>query len=85
MKRATTIRVAKHGLIPFTPRMRDGLALLHRGEDLAVERTHIGRPTKQRLSKFGLAEYTTPRDWDGPMRLTDEGRRVWADFVKEMT
>lgn len=67
--------------IPMTPRMKLALRALETGEDLAFERTCVGRPTKQRLAKYGLAEYLTPKDWDGPMRLTPKGSR----FLRRMT
>lgn len=37
----------------------------------------IGRPTKQRLAKYGLATYTgAAGDWDGAMQITDAGRQA---------
>lgn len=62
--------------IPMTPRMKRALRALEAGEDLTFEHTCVGRPTKQRLAKYGLAEYLTPKDWDGPMRLTAKGAQL---------
>lgn len=62
----------------LTPRMRDGLRALAGGDCLDFETTSVGRPTKQRLAKHGLAEYLAPKDWDGPMRITDAGRTALA-------
>ncbi len=71
----------------LTPKMCAGLKLLVEGNDLDHGHCHTGRPTKQRLAKFGLAEYLTPQDWDGPMRLTDKGRTtatmLGIDYPKE--
>lgn len=61
---------------PLTPRMLVGLRALVEGEILDFSTTCVGRPTKQRLAKFGLATFDRPRDWDGPMRLTPKGLRV---------
>lgn len=56
----------------LTPRMKLALRALAQGEQLNC----AGRPTKQRLAKYGLAEYTNgPKDWDGPQRITAKGRR----------
>lgn len=60
--------------VPLTPRMRQALAALALGEQLVC----AGRPTKQRLAKYGLAEFLTPRDWDGPQRITMRGRALLA-------
>ena len=61
---------------PMTPNMRRALKQLAAGEKLIC-----GRPTKQRLAKFGLAEYRpaeTVEDalykWDRDMVITDRGR-----------
>lgn len=62
--------------VPFTPRMVAGLKALQAGDTLDFATTCVGRPTKQRLAKFGLAEYLTPKDWDGPMRITAKGVRA---------
>jgi len=58
---------------PLTPRMKIGLVELKAGKTLAYSTTSVGRPTKQRLAKFGLAAYDTPKDWDGPMHITPKG------------
>ena len=60
----------------LTPRMRKGLILLARGDNLSYAHTCVGRPSKQRLAKYGFAEYVTAKDWDGPMRITDKGWRA---------
>ena len=61
-----------------TPRMRAALRKLAAGDELHPDHPPppdgIGRPTKQRLAKHGLARYTgTPGDWDGPMQITSDG------------
>jgi len=60
----------------LTPRMREGLRLLAQGNHLAEAGCCVGRPSKQRLAKYGFAEYVTPKDWDGPMRIMDKGWRA---------
>lgn len=62
---------------PLTPRMREALKLLAAGDEMPFAHTHIGRPTKQRLAKYGLAEHLKPKDWDGPMRITEKGLRAF--------
>lgn len=66
--------------IPMTPRMKYALAQLAGGDSIPFAKTSVGRPTKQRLAKYGLAEYLEPRgpglDWDGPMKITNRGRRA---------
>jgi hypothetical protein len=59
----------------LTRNMRNGLIRLTQGDDLLK---WTGRPTKQRLAKHGLAEFVTPKDWDGPMRLTEKGKAKLA-------
>lgn len=61
---------------PLTPRMIEALKELKAGKSLAFASTFIGRPTKQRLAKFGLATYDTPRDWDGTMHITAKGLKL---------
>jgi hypothetical protein len=61
---------------PLTPRMLAGLRELRAGGTLDFGTTSVGRPTKQRMAKFGLATFDLPRDWDGPMRVTSKGLRV---------
>lgn len=68
--------------IPWTPRMRQALNQLLGGDPLPFARTSVGRPTKQRLAKYGLAEYLSPGDWDGEMRITAKGRRFFERHVK---
>jgi hypothetical protein len=58
---------------PLTPRMLVGLRELRGGGDLDFPTTSVGRPTKQRLAKLGLATFDRLRDWDGPMHVTPEG------------
>ena len=67
----------------LTPRMLHALRLLAEGNDLDFATTCVGRPSKQRLAKFGLAEYLTDKDWDGPMRITDKGRIMLARAVED--
>ena len=59
-----------------TPRMLIGLHELSSGKNLNFATTSVGRPTKQRLAKFGLATFDIPKDWDGPMTITPKGIRV---------
>jgi hypothetical protein len=61
---------------PLTPRMLIGLRELSSGKNLDFATTSVGRPTKQRLAKFGLATFDIPKDWDGPMCITFKGLRV---------
>jgi uroporphyrinogen-III synthase len=62
--------------------MRQAMELLAAGDPLRFDATCVGRPTKQRLNKYGLAVYSVPQDsWDGPMELTDKGRRFLAKKV----
>lgn len=64
--------------IPLTPRMRRALESLANGEG---DLNYVGRPTKQRLAKYGLAQYVLlvrrskgeRQDWDGPQRITAKG------------
>lgn len=64
---------------PMTPKMRGALKQLARCEKLVC-----GRPTKQRLAKFGLAKYIASEDplmdalypWDRDMVITDDGIRA---------
>ncbi len=73
--------------LDLTPRMTDALRRLSAGDPLAFADTSIGRPTKQRLSKLGLAEYQSPREgenkWDAPMRLTSKGRAAAESLPRE--
>lgn len=57
--------------VPFTPKMKRALQLLTFGDNL--ERG-VGRPTKQRLAKYGLATFDRSGDWDGSMTVTVAGR-----------
>lgn len=61
---------------PLTPRMLVGLRDLRVGKNLSYANTCVGRPTKQRLAKYGLATFDTPRDWDGPMHITERGLQI---------
>jgi hypothetical protein len=61
---------------PLTPRMLVGLRDLQTGKNLSYASTSVGRPTKQRLAKFGLATFDTPKDWNGPMHITARGLQV---------
>ena len=77
----------KPSLGKLTPRMVDALSSLAQGDALDYSSTCIGRPTKQRLAKFGLAEYLPSVEpdpllnkWDGPMRITDRGRARLAAY-----
>ena len=68
---------------PTTPRMLRALHILNHAvaeERIAYMMCTIGRPTKQRLAKLDLATYNTPKDWDGPMRITEKGRIVLKLF-----
>ena len=67
---------------PLTPRMLAGLRELWKGGTLDFATTSVGRPTKQRLAKFGLAAFDLPRDWDGPMHITPKGLCVLAANVR---
>lgn len=60
----------------LTPRMLIGLRDLQAGKSLDFHETSVGRPSKQRLAKFGLATYDRVKDWDGPMHITAKGRRL---------
>lgn len=73
----------------LTPRMLRALAALVAGNSL--DSTHpdattgsvghcIGRPSKQRLAKYGLATFDNPRDWDGPMHITPRGLIAWDQW-----
>lgn len=62
---------------PLIPQMLVGLRELRAGGTLDYATTGVGRPTKQRLAKFGLATFDRFKDWDGPMHLTPEGLRVF--------
>jgi hypothetical protein len=64
---------------PLTPRMLIGLQELQAGRDLDFQSSCVGRPTKQRLAKFGLAAFVRAKDWDGPMCMTMKGIRVLRD------
>jgi len=64
----------------LTPKMHAALRSLAKGE-----RGGCGRPTKQRLVKFGFAQYVTPEDpidrllinrWDWDLSITDKGREA---------
>lgn len=61
---------------PLTPRMLIGLRELQSGKNLDFATTSVGRPTKQRLAKLGLAAYEREKDWDGPMHITAKGMRT---------
>jgi hypothetical protein len=61
---------------PLTARMIVGLQELQAGRDLDFQHSCVGRPTKQRLAKHGLAAFMKEKDWDGPMCITMEGIRV---------
>lgn len=70
---------AKPHIGKLTPRMVEALHALAQGNALDYTNTCVGRPTKQRLAKFGLAEYLPQTDsllskWDGPMVITERGR-----------
>lgn len=65
-----------YGKEPLTPRMKIALLELQAGSNLTFSGTSVGRPTKQRLAKFGLAAFDVPKDWDGPMHLTNKGLRL---------
>lgn len=56
-------------VVAITPMMRSALLALRHGHTLE----DWGRPTKQRLAKHGLAKYLTPKLWNGPMQITDNG------------
>lgn len=73
--------------------MIDALQLLEGGNALMLldpidgsvaeyEKRCVGRPTKQRLAKHGLAEFLDPLEgeskWDAPMRITEAGRVALA-------
>ena len=66
----------------MTPRMWVGLKELALGKTLdsrAYPQGHcVGRPTKQRLAKYGWATYVVPKDWDGPMLITERGKNLVA-------
>ena len=63
----------------LTPRMLIGLQELQAGRDLDFQHSRVGRPTKQRLAKHGLAAFVWSKDWDGPMCMTMKGIRVLRD------
>jgi hypothetical protein len=70
---------------PLTPRMLIGLRELQAGGDLNSQGSHIGRCTKQRLAKFGLATYMRAKGWDGPMCMTMKGIRGLRDADNSRT
>ena len=61
---------------PLNPQMLVGLRELQEGGTLDFATTSVGRPTKQRLAKFGLATFDRLKDWDGPVHVTPKGLRV---------
>jgi hypothetical protein len=67
---------------PLTPRMIEALKELNVGKNLAFASTSVGRPTKQRLAKYGLAIYDTPKDWDGTMHITAEGLKIVQEMLR---
>jgi len=71
-----------YGSDPLTPRMLIGLQELQSGGDLDFKRTRVGRPTKQRLAKHGLAAFMKAKDWDGPMCMTMKGIQVLRDALQ---
>lgn len=67
---------------PLTPRMLIGLRELQLGRDLDFYSVCcVGRPTKQRLAKLGLAAFIRAKGWDGPMYITMKGIRVLRDTL----
>jgi len=68
-----------YSLKPLTPTMLIGLQELQAGRDLDFQHSCVGRPTKQRLAKFGLAAFMKAKDWDGPMCMTMKGIRTLRD------
>jgi len=67
----------------MTPTMLKALRAIEAGEDVSAV---AGQPTRQRLAKFGLAEFvpiktlaelTTSR-WDRPMQFTEKGKTALA-------
>jgi len=61
---------------PLTPKMKVALTMLSNGATLDtydLSGGTVGRPTKQRIAKFGFATFDVPGDWDGPMHLTPKG------------
>lgn len=55
---------------------------MREGRTLNFATTSVGRPTKQRLAKFGLATFDRLKIWDGPMHLTPKGLRVLDSDVR---
>jgi hypothetical protein len=67
---------------PLTPRMLIGLRELQLGGNLGSHHAGcVGRPTKQRLAKLGLAAFIRAKGWDGPMYITMKGIRVLRDTL----
>jgi hypothetical protein len=65
---------------PLTPRMIETLRSLV----FSVCPAHCGRPTKQRLVKYGLAEYVMVNgDWDDPIVITDDGAKLIATVPRK--
>ena len=58
---------------PLNPQMLVGLRELQEGGILDFATTSVGRPTKQRLAKFGLATFDRIKDWDGTMHVSSKG------------
>jgi len=61
---------------PATPTMLQALRELYAGHNLHrsdYPKTGVGKITKQRLAKFGLASFDAAKDWDGPMHITAKG------------
>jgi hypothetical protein len=73
---------------PLTPNMQAALLFLVHMPPGAHDVTVAGRPTRQRLAKFGYAEFVAPDDpvdrllchkGDWPMRITEAGRKAVDD------
>lgn len=67
---------SKTSIVPLTPKMLAGLRDLREGETLELGTSRVGRPTRQRLAKYGLAKFDAAGDWDGPMHITSEGLKI---------